>query len=373
MTVVRTYVERCPLRQTRSVAKTDGGKFTKKTRDDLAAWAGYRCSAPWCDKTTIAGSFSTKSGISDVGEAAHILGRTPTSARHDVNQSDAERKHFDNGIWLCRLDAAAIDRNGSIFTADLLRQWKDWRAEEARRDQTAGFGGSLPELFEFEVRFDLATDLSVESIHSFLEAAGVSAAWGNDAQGAAERLAFELLDNARRHGASSSATLTTAGTRIRVTHDSPQGHFGLDALLSTQSAKGGYVGVASWTDSWNPQFRLASHSDALGTTWTLTDVRTGDGVSDACSAVVGYGKMTSGGTPHEFAIDCSEVVLYVEGRVSYSDVVQLLPTLKSALARGPVIIVSKFADNLDVFSMVNEYAAAGWRIARTGSALRLEL
>lgn len=353
--------------------KTEDGKFRKKTRDDLAAGAGYKCSAPWCDKTTIAGSSSTKSGVSDLGEAAHILGRTPTSARYDENQSDLERKHFDNGIWLCRQDAAAIDRNDSIFTADLLRQWKESRAEEARRDQTAGPGGSLPKLFDFEIRFDLATDLSVGSIHAFLEAAGVSATWGSDAQGAAERLAFELLDNARRHGSSSSATLQAGGTGIRMTHDSPSGHFGVTELLGTKSAKGGYVGVASWTKTWNAQFRLASHSDDSGTTWTLTDVRAGEGASGPCSAVVAYRTMTNCDDPNRFATDCSEVVLYVKGQVSYSDVVQLVPTLDSALVRGPVLIVSKFADNLEVFYAVNEWSAAGWKITRSGSALRLEL
>jgi len=226
------------------MSKTEDGRFTKKTRDNLAAWAGFKCSAPWCDKTTIAGSFSTKSGVSDLGEAAHILGRTPTSARYDEKQSDAKRKHFDNGIWLCRQDAAAIDRNDSIFTADLLRQWKETRAAEARKDQTAGPSGSLPKLFDFEVRIDLAADLSVDSIHAFLEAAGVSATWGIDAQGAAERLAFELLDNARRHGSSSFATLQAGGTEIRMSHDSPSGHFGVTELLGTKSARGGYVGVA---------------------------------------------------------------------------------------------------------------------------------
>lgn len=83
--------------------------------------------------------------------------------------------------------------------------------------------------------------------------------------------------------------------------------------------------------------------------------------------------MTNSGAPHSFANDCSEVVLYVEGRVSYSDVVQLLPTLDSALARGPVLIVSKFEDNLEVFHTVNTYSAAGWKVTRSGSALRLDL
>ncbi|WP_400995245.1 hypothetical protein [Agromyces sp. GXQ0307] len=355
------------------MSRTKGGEFSKNTRDRLAAWAGYKCSAPWCDKTTIAGSSSTKSGVSNLGEAAHILGRTPTSARYDENQSERERKHFDNGIWLCRQDAAAIDRNDSIFTADLLRQWKESRAEEARRDQTAGPDGSLPKLFDFEIRFDLVSDLSVESIHSFLEAAGVSAAWGGDAQGAAERLVFELLDNARRHGSATSAILQTGGAKVQMTHGSPSGHFGVSELLGTKSEKGGYVGVASWTDSWNAQFRLASHSDVSGTTWTLTDVRSGDGAPGPCSEVVAYKRMTNGGAPHTFAADCSEVVLYVEGRVSYSDVVQLRPTLNSALARGPVLIVSKFEDNLEVFNSVNTYSAAGWKITRSGSALRLEL
>jgi len=107
-------------------------------------------------------------------------------------------------------------------------------------------------------------------------------------------------------------------------------------------------------------------------TWTLTDVRAGEGASGPCSALVAYRRMSNSGDPYTFAADCSEVVLYVEGRVSYSDVVQLMPTLDSTLVRGPVLIVSKFAENLDVFLTVNEYSATGWKITRGGSALRLE-
>ncbi|RPE75392.1 hypothetical protein EDF28_3745 [Curtobacterium sp. PhB137] len=356
------------------MSNTEDGKFQKRTRETLMAWAGAECSAPWCSTRTIAGSSSTRSGVSDVGEAAHILGRTPSSARYDAHQTDADRKHFDNGIWLCRTHAAAIDRNDSIFTKELLEQWKEARHEEARRDQLNMPRTQLRELFAFSIELDLTSNLSVQRIVEFMEASGVSVAWGADVQGTAARLLFEILDNAYRHGLSLSATLQASATQVEIAFDSPAGHFGVDQLLTSKNGRGGHVGASSWYEDWNAQFRLASYPNGTITTWSLTDVRDGVGASGPCSAVVGYGRMTdTHHRPYTFVADCSEVVLYIDGHVSYSDVFQLTSTVDSALANGPVLIVSKYEENLRAVEAVNKHAGTCWKLTRSGSALRIEV
>lgn len=352
--------------------KTEDGYFSQPTRDALFAWAGAECSAPWCKTRTIAGSTSTKSGVSDVGEAAHILGRTPKSARYKKTQSPADRIHFSNGIWMCREHGAIIDRNDSIYTKELLLQWKEARHEEAHRDQSGRPSKGLADLFDFQLTIDLDPKPSLNSIIEFMQAAGVSASWGDDAQGAAARVSFELLYNAQRHGTAKSATLQTSGKEVRVTFESPEGHFGVDQLLQANNRRGGHISVASWRTNWNAQFRLASHSAGTSTTWTLTDIRDGTGAFGPCSTVVQYAQMTDR-SHGPYSPDCSEVILYIKGGVSFSDVIDLIPTVTKALTDRPVLIVSKDDQNLKVVEAVNEYRELGWKLTRSGSSLRVEL
>ncbi|MCK6504047.1 SNF2-related protein [Myxococcota bacterium] len=61
----------------------------------------------------------------DVGEAAHIRGARPGSARFDPAMTDEERAAITNGIWLCRSCAKLIDDNEDAYDVPLLVMWKD--------------------------------------------------------------------------------------------------------------------------------------------------------------------------------------------------------------------------------------------------------
>ena len=60
-----------------------------------------------------------------VGEAAHIRGARPGSARYDGGMTDEERSAPDNGIWLCRPCAKLIDADPGKYAPDVLHSWKE--------------------------------------------------------------------------------------------------------------------------------------------------------------------------------------------------------------------------------------------------------
>lgn len=80
------------------------------------------CSNPYCRKVTLGPK--KLEGVNRIGQAAHIRGATPGSARYDKSMSSPERRHFDNGIWLCNLCAKKIDNDEDKYPVKLLVEWK---------------------------------------------------------------------------------------------------------------------------------------------------------------------------------------------------------------------------------------------------------
>lgn len=106
-----------------------GPDFSQKTVDALAKRAAQTCSKPSCREAT-SGPHSEASKSVVKGEAAHIRGARPGSARYDPSTTDEERAHAANGIWLCRECARVVDLDEARYPVDLLLKWKagheDW-------------------------------------------------------------------------------------------------------------------------------------------------------------------------------------------------------------------------------------------------------
>lgn len=100
------------------------GKFTKKTKDILYKEVNGLCSKPSCRSYTTAAHSSGEKVLNN-GEAAHISGRRPTSARYDSKLTDEERSQAKNGIWLCRTHAKMIDDDEAQFAKHILESWKE--------------------------------------------------------------------------------------------------------------------------------------------------------------------------------------------------------------------------------------------------------
>src|SRR5690348_6684942 len=95
------------------------GKFSAETIALLGKRAALRCSNPDCGVLTT-GPTTDTSGATNIGEAAHIYGRTEDAARYDVRMSAGERADLTNGIWLCRNCHKQIDSDETRFPAALL-------------------------------------------------------------------------------------------------------------------------------------------------------------------------------------------------------------------------------------------------------------
>jgi len=66
--------------------------------------------------------------VRNLGQAAHIRGASPEGPRSDKSITRQDRISIHNAIWLCLSCARKIDLDESVFTIELLKNWKT-RAE----------------------------------------------------------------------------------------------------------------------------------------------------------------------------------------------------------------------------------------------------
>jgi hypothetical protein len=114
--------------------------FTEEVKRTLAARVGYVCSNPDCRAQTT-GPQDDRTKAVNVGVAAHITAASSGGPRYNSALSAEERRHSDNGIWLCHNCAKLIDSDLLRFHETLLRAWKTVAEDRARNS----LGKTAPE------------------------------------------------------------------------------------------------------------------------------------------------------------------------------------------------------------------------------------
>jgi hypothetical protein len=98
-------------------------RFKSSVIATLAKRAANRCSNPDCGAIT-SGPSDTKDACVNVGEAAHIFGANPGSARFDPDMTPGNRSDIVNAIWLCVTCHKLIDDDPTRYPAGLLFEWQ---------------------------------------------------------------------------------------------------------------------------------------------------------------------------------------------------------------------------------------------------------
>ncbi|WP_371133028.1 hypothetical protein [Pseudomonas sp. D5002] len=97
--------------------------FSDMTKIELLVRAANLCSR--CHVFTV-GSTDAGDRKNSIGVAAHICAAAsgPGAKRYDASQTKAQRRHFDNGIWLCYSCSKLIDNEETFHTAAHLKEMK---------------------------------------------------------------------------------------------------------------------------------------------------------------------------------------------------------------------------------------------------------
>lgn len=98
-------------------------EFILSTKRTLGERAAYICSNPACRTPTI-GPHSDPEKSLKTGDACHIEAAAPGGPRFNVNQTEEQRRHISNGIWLCTECSRRVDADEMRYPAETLRGWK---------------------------------------------------------------------------------------------------------------------------------------------------------------------------------------------------------------------------------------------------------
>lgn len=87
----------------------------------LFALSGNECACPSCNRKLIA-----RDGASIIGKVCHIEAASSDGPRYNIDQSNDERRSFDNLILLCDECHTIIDNpdNEAKYPVELLKRWK---------------------------------------------------------------------------------------------------------------------------------------------------------------------------------------------------------------------------------------------------------
>lgn len=107
----------------------DEEHFSKAIIEVLAKRAANICSNPDCGAITSGPADEANRSVV-IGEAAHIYGARPGSARYRDSMAAAERGDITNAIWLCRNCHKAIDADPNGYPAELIFEWRRQHEDE---------------------------------------------------------------------------------------------------------------------------------------------------------------------------------------------------------------------------------------------------
>lgn len=116
-------------------------EFKKSDLKRLFALSGCECANPSCSNKLMAKDYNTI-----LGEICHIEAASPEGPRYNPNQTDEERRSFDNLILLCESCHKEIDNklNESKYPVALLKEWKKNHQEKILNSKN----GKLPSYFQ---------------------------------------------------------------------------------------------------------------------------------------------------------------------------------------------------------------------------------
>lgn len=110
--------------------------FEPKVKEIIASRAGYRCSYPGCDESTV-GPGAGPNDVERKGVAAHIFAASEgaKAPRGTGGLSAEDRSTAANGIWLCRDHSWLADyEKGKNYPASMLQAWKALQESRIARE-----------------------------------------------------------------------------------------------------------------------------------------------------------------------------------------------------------------------------------------------
>ena len=118
-------------------------EFTELTKRKCAQRVNYLCSNPRCRRGT-SGPNEDSAKSTTTGEAAHICAKSSGGPRFDIHQTNEQRRHIDNALWLCCSCHKLVDTDWKHYKKEQLLDFKKQAEKFAQNMQN----GSYPKIHD---------------------------------------------------------------------------------------------------------------------------------------------------------------------------------------------------------------------------------
>ncbi|EOQ61108.1 hypothetical protein F935_03454 [Acinetobacter calcoaceticus ANC 3811] len=142
------------------MATTNRDNFTQATINLLKRRVSGICSNPDCYVQTSEPQLTDTSKVNETGIAAHICAAAIGGPRYNSTMTQEERKHINNGIWLCSTCATKIDREPDLYPTPLLHRWKNLAEQRIKQN--------------LNQKLYTQSEAEYQVNHSLLQASGIS-------------------------------------------------------------------------------------------------------------------------------------------------------------------------------------------------------
>jgi hypothetical protein len=295
----------------------------------------------------VASSASQASGVLLSGDAAHIWSAAKSGPRSNPDVSAQDIAAEENGIWLCVKHARIVDADESRYTESILRQWKSRAIELARLEVDHGRRESPSDLVQHQAEFSFqrGDDALRQWVSNFLEDIATKMAWGSEEGDLVQIVLYELLRNARDHGSSDQASLSSAPDSIELSYPSSVA-FGLADLIQGEG-RGGKDSVLTLRSRYAHVLNLNYSAEVGKCTWTLSYQARGAPKGDRCSAQVNRSDLRD---PKQLLLkvaDCATVHLHGHVYGSMSDNYDIIDIARDIVEAGSSVVIHVSSGELE--------------------------
>lgn len=316
----------------------------------LAERAGFICSYPGCNATTIGPSNESPLSSAKTGMACHIYAAAdgPVARRVNPQKSVDELRSIENGIWMCYKHGKLLDTDECSYAPDLLLDWR--RLAERRAELRHKLGRevtpsdlSKEALAKASIRIDTPT--LVNDIANAIRLSCLEYIWGKQEALTARDLVIEIARNSLTHGKASQFNLIIDAHTLTFSDDGQA--FSHTDLNAADNPRGG---VMSWRQFQKraPNLVISYMREKKSNVFSIASTGAIDELlkTNPCSIAV-YGGHESVMTAMDFIEarpECGTIFLYPTfGILAYSDLYNLAAAIRvRRLMDRDITLVMKF-------------------------------
>lgn len=305
--------------------------FSPTTKEILAKRAGYRCSFLGCGAPTYGPSEETGTSTTAIGMACHISAASagPGSRRYIGTLTPKERKHINNGIWMCYTHGKMIDADETRFSIEILQKWKDIATTVAQI--------MVEENCEYKkaLKYLKFTDLAInnvlidgvgsenEIIGNAMDDCCVSISWGKHLSYAVRDFIIEHIRNAFQHGKATEINFEARNNRLIITDNGKD--FDPRKLLDSDNESGGTVSIKELISRFSSKLILSTQRDNNLNVTTIAKIKNADDILEItpCSYKINNQEFRQGNINILISESCKELFVVLPSPITLSDLRRL--------------------------------------------------